>query len=67
MQNVSIFYFAKGAAKKKQTFFIFIKDRYFVPGGPTDVNVDLFLENSVGFLKSVVRKFSRNLPKVMPV
>ena len=37
------FYFEKGAAKKKNSkFFIFLKGRYFVIGGPIDMNVGVF-------------------------
>ena len=42
LQNVSNFYFEKGAAKKTYKFLIFFKGRYFVMSGPTDINVDLF-------------------------
>ena len=30
--------------------FIFFKDRYFVMGGPIDMNVGVFSETSAGFL-----------------
>ena len=33
---------------------MFLRGRYFVMGGPIDMNVDVFWETSVGFLKSVV-------------
>ena len=46
-------FFGKGAAKKTQILNIF-KGRYFVMGGPIDMNVSVFWETSVGFLKSVV-------------
>ena len=36
--------------QKKNNFFIFLKSRYFVKGGPIDMNV----ESSVGFLKYIV-------------
>ena len=39
---------------KKHKFFIFLKGCYFVMGSPIDMNVDVFWETSVGFLKSVV-------------
>ena len=42
LQNVSNFYFEKGAAKKTYKFLIFFKGRYFVMSGPTDINVDVF-------------------------
>ena len=47
---------------KKHKFLIFLKGRYFVIGGSIDMNV--FWENSVGLLKSVVvqlfSKYSRS-------
>ena len=43
----------KGAAKKHK-FFVFLKGRYFVMGGPVDMNIGVFWETSVGFLKSVI-------------
>ena len=33
---------------------MFLEDRYFVMGGPIDLNIGVFWETSVGFLKSVV-------------
>ena len=39
---------------KKYKFFIFLKGRYFVMGGPLNMNVGVFWETSVGFLKSMV-------------
>ena len=48
----AIFSFQKGATKKTQIIDIF--KRLFVTGSPIDMNVDVFLETSVGFLKSVV-------------
>ena len=33
---------------------MFLRGRYFVMGSPIDMNVDVFWETSVGFLKSVV-------------
>ena len=38
--------------------------RYFVNGGPIDMNIDEFWETSVGFLKCVVLKL---FPKVMSI
>ena len=49
----AIFLFEKGAAKKTQ-FFTFLKGCYFVMGNPIDMNVGVFCETPVGFLKSVV-------------
>ena len=34
-------------------------------GSPIDTNIGVFLEITVGFLKSVVLYFSRNIAKVM--
>ena len=39
---------------KKKLFFMFLRGHYFVMGGPTDMNFDLFRETSAGFLKCVV-------------
>ena len=33
---------------------MFLKACYFAMDGPTDMNIDVFWETSVGFLKSVV-------------
>ena len=48
------FLFWKRSRKKRHKFFILLKDRYFVMGGPINMNVGVFWETSVGFLKSVV-------------
>ena len=40
--------------KTKHNFFIFLKTHYFVMGGSIDMNVGVFWETSVGFLKSLV-------------
>ena len=53
IQNVSNFYFKKEPPKKRK-FFMFLRGRYFVMGGPIDMNVDVFWETSVDFLKCVV-------------
>ena len=52
-ENFSNLFFEKGATKK-QKFFIFLKGRYFVTGGSVDMNLGLFWETPVDFLKSVV-------------
>ena len=36
-------------------------------GGPIDMNIGVFWETSVGFLKSVVLQLSRNIAKVMSI
>ena len=56
LPNVSNLFFEKGAAKKKHThkFLILLKGRYYLMGGDIDINVGVFWEASVGFLKSVV-------------
>ena len=46
-------YFEEWATKKIQSF-IFLKVRYFVMIGSTDMDVGVFRETSFGFLKSVV-------------
>ena len=47
------FSFWENSRKKKQ-IFQFLKSRYLVVSGPTDMNVGMFWETSVSFLKSVV-------------
>ena len=47
----AIFILEKEPPKKK---IIFLKGRYFVMGGPIEMNVGVFWETSGGFLKSVV-------------
>ena len=39
---------------KNHKSFIFLQGRYFVMGGPIDMNIGVFWETSAGFLKSVV-------------
>ena len=39
---------------KKHKFLIFVKGRYFVMGGSIDMNVGVFWETSVSFLKNLV-------------
>ena len=52
----------------KRTFFIILKDRYFLMGGPTDMNIGVFWETSVGFLKSVVLQlFPKYSRPYMPI
>ena len=46
-------YFEKRSRQKKYKFFIFLKRRYDVLGGPIDMN-GVFWETSVGFLESVI-------------
>ena len=60
----AIFSCEKGAAKKHK-FFIFLKGCYLVMGSPIDINIDVFWETSVGFLRSVVLQLFRNIAKVM--
>ena len=54
IQNDNNFCFEKRAAKKTQ-LFLFLKDSYFVMGGPIDMNVGVFFN------------FSQNIAKVMPI
>ena len=53
IQDISNFYFERRAAEKHK-HFIFLKGCYFVIVGPIDMNVGVFWENSVGFLKPIV-------------
>ena len=39
---------------QKKNFFVFLRGRYFLMGSSIDMNFDVFLETSVGFLKCVV-------------
>ena len=39
---------------QKHNFFTFLKDHFLVMGGPIDMNVNVFRETSVGFLKAAV-------------
>ena len=50
----------KGAGKKTKKFLLFLNGHYCVMGGPIDMNVGVFWETSVSFLKSVVLQL---LPK----
>ena len=59
LPNVSNLFLEKGAAKKNththtHKFLILLKGRYYLMGGHIDINVGVFWEASVGFLKSVV-------------
>ena len=51
---MSAFFILKQESPKKHKSLIFLKGHYFVMGGSIDMNVDVFWETSVGFLKSVV-------------
>ena len=51
---MSVIFLKKRSRQKKLKLSIFLKGRYFVMGGPIDMNVGVFWETSVGFLKSVV-------------
>ena len=44
----------KRESPKKHKLFIFSKGRYFVKGGPVNMNANLFLETSPAFLKGVI-------------
>ena len=63
----AIFIFKK-EPQKKYNFSIFLQGRYFIMVGSIDINVDEFLETSVGFLKSVVSqlfpKYSQKYDKI---
>ena len=51
---MSAIFILKKEPPKKHKFLIFLKGRYFVMGGSIDMNVGVFWETSVGFLKSLV-------------
>ena len=51
---MSTIFILKKEPPKKHKFFMFLRGRYFVMGGPIDMNVKLFGETSAGFLKCVV-------------
>ena len=57
------FFILKKEPPNKHNFFIFLKSRFFVMGGPIDINVEVFWETSVAFLKSgvlqVLSKYSQ--------
>ena len=44
----------KKETPKKHKFFIFLKSHYFIKGDSIDMNVGVFWETSVGFLKSIL-------------
>ena len=48
------FFYLKKEQPKKTQFLIFLKGCYFVMGNPIDMNVGVFWETSMGFLKSVI-------------
>ena len=52
--KISEIFILNKRAVKKQKVFIFLKDHYFVMGGPIDMNLCVFWETSKGLLKSVV-------------
>ena len=51
---MSAIFILKKEPPKKHKFFMFLRGRYFVMGDPIDMNVDVFWETSVAFLKCVV-------------
>ena len=51
---MSAIFILKKKSPKKHKFFIFLKNRHFVMGTSIDMNVGVFWETSVGFLKIVV-------------
>ena len=53
--KMSAIFILKKRAAKKHKFFISLKSRYFVMGGPIDLNVGLFWETSAGFLSIVLQ------------
>ena len=63
----AIFILKKKRATKKHKFYIFLKDHYFLMFSSIDMNVGVFWETSVGFLKSAVLQLSQNIAKVMTI
>ena len=56
------FLFSKQNRQKEHTFFMFLRRRYFVMGGPINMNDDAFWDAYVGFLKCVVLpKYSQTI------
>ena len=51
---MSATFFLKMEPPKETQIFIFLRGCSFVIGGPIDMNVDIFLEISIGSLKSVI-------------
>ena len=49
----------------KVHIFNFLKGRYFVMIGTIDMNVGVFWETSLGFLKVLFRNFSQNIVRVI--
>ena len=60
-------FWKKRSHQKKHKSFIFLIGCYFIVGGLIDMNVGVFWETSVDFLKSVICNFSRNIAKVMSI
>ena len=58
------FSFWKRSRQKKHKFFIFLKDRCFVMGGPSDKNFRAFWETPADLQ---LCNFSRNIAKVMSI
>ena len=54
---MSAIFVLKKEPQRNPRFFMFSRGRCFVTSEPTDMNVDLSRENSVGFLKCVVLQF----------
>ena len=57
---MSAIFILKKQLPKKHKFFVFWKGHYFLMEGSIDIDVGVFWETSVGFLKIVV---SQLLPK----
>ena len=64
---MSVIFLKKRSRQKKRKFFIFLKGRYFVMGGPIDMNIGVFWETFVGFLKSLVLQLFPKYSHVMSI
>ena len=53
----------KEPPKKTQVSHFFLKGRYFIIGGPINVNVGVFCETSLNFLKIQMFSFA-TFPKI---
>ena len=51
---MSAIFVLKKSRKKNHKFFVYVKGRYFMMCDPTDMNVGMYCETSVGFLKGTV-------------
>ena len=65
---MSATFILKKEPPKNTNLYFLLKGLYFVMGGAINMNVGLFWETSVGFLKSIVsHNFSQGMTKVMSI